>query len=148
MIEIAIPVYNGGRTIERTLQSLKKVRYPIKIYNNGSTDNTIKIIKKYKKKKNPNIEILNFKNKSVVENIKRCLINSNSKYVMLLSSNDILKNNYIDTVKDDLNLGHADLILRNYDWFLNNKKNVIRKKKIENYSGFLDFKKKNIVLFF
>lgn len=51
-VSIIVPVYNGARTIEACLESLLQQNYPseayeITIIENGSTDNTTELVKKY-----------------------------------------------------------------------------------------------------
>lgn len=60
-VSLYIPVYNGGSTIESVIKSVLKLNpYPneIIVIDDGSTDNTVKILEKYKKYiivvKNPN----------------------------------------------------------------------------------------------
>jgi len=53
-VSILVPAYNEEKTIEKTLKSLLKLNYPkhlleIIAINDGSTDNTLKIMKKFEK---------------------------------------------------------------------------------------------------
>jgi heptosyltransferase-2 len=51
-ISIVVPNYNGGATLERTLQSLVDQQYPaleIIVADGGSTDNSVDIIKRFEK---------------------------------------------------------------------------------------------------
>lgn len=61
-LSIIVPVYNEEKTIDPVLKSLQKLKIPgwkkeIVVVNDGSTDNTFKILKKYKKSKN--FEVIN-----------------------------------------------------------------------------------------
>ncbi len=54
-VSIIIPVYNAESTIELCLDSLKKINYPTSKYeiivsDNGSSDNTLRIVEQYKVK--------------------------------------------------------------------------------------------------
>ena len=67
---------------------------------------------------------------------------------MLLSSNDVIKNNYLKIVSKDIKETKPDLILRNYDWFYKDIKNITRKKKEEKFNGFLNFNDENHCVIF
>lgn len=50
MVSIIVPVYNGERSIERCLRSIQNQSYKnieVLVVNDGSTDHTEKVIKKY-----------------------------------------------------------------------------------------------------
>jgi glycosyltransferase involved in cell wall biosynthesis len=53
-LSVVIPVFNGGRTIHRTLDSLlaavRNVRWELLVMDDGSTDNTAKLVSRYVKK--------------------------------------------------------------------------------------------------
>ena len=50
MVSIIVPVYNGEKSIERCLRSIQNQSYTnieVIVVNDGSTDHTEKVIKKY-----------------------------------------------------------------------------------------------------
>jgi glycosyltransferase involved in cell wall biosynthesis len=53
-LSVVIPVFNGGRTIHRTLDSLlaavRNVQWELLVMDDGSTDNTVKLVSRYVKK--------------------------------------------------------------------------------------------------
>ncbi|NJK87671.1 MAG: glycosyltransferase [Bacteroidales bacterium] len=44
---ILVPTYNNDRTLELVLEQVLKITHDIIVVNDGSTDNTIEILKKY-----------------------------------------------------------------------------------------------------
>ncbi len=57
-ISVIIPVFNGEKTIEETINSILNQTFKkleIIIINDGSTDNTLEIIKKKNRFSNPNL---------------------------------------------------------------------------------------------
>lgn len=149
VLSIGIPVHNGADFIIDTINSVRKSdsKAPIVISNNFSTDQLIPKLNKYKKDTNEkNIYLSNTKNfLSLTNNIKRTIKIAKSKYILLLSSNDLISKNYIKKVKKIILKKKPDLILRNYRWFknINNKNIITRKKKVENYEGFLNSENPN-----
>lgn len=92
IISIAIPTFNSAKTLSKTLNSIKKQRYPqnrieILIIDGGSTDSTIKIAKRYKCKiiPNPKIDLIYGKHIGFLK--------AKGKYLMYLDSDEILENN-------------------------------------------------------
>lgn len=91
LISIAIPTFNSGNTLIKTLDSIKKQGYPLKkieilIIDGYSKDNTIEIAKKYHCKiiPNPKIDLIYGKHIGFLK--------SKGKYLMYLDSDEVLEN--------------------------------------------------------
>lgn len=69
-LSIIIPVYNSESLIKKCLESLinqkTKYKYNIILINDGSTDNSLRILKEYEEKYN-NITVLTQKNRGIAE---------------------------------------------------------------------------------
>lgn len=65
-LSIIIPVYNEENTVEKVLDMVSAVKVTLEkeiiIINDGSTDNSLGIVKNYKKNKNKNLVIISKKN--------------------------------------------------------------------------------------
>lgn len=95
MISIVIPMYNSEKTIERALDSVinqtYQGKYQIIIINDGSTDSSLDIVKKYRKnlnKKNIEILIMDEKNGGVSKARNIGIKKSEGRYIALLDSDD------------------------------------------------------------
>lgn len=121
---IIIPVYNSEKYIEECINSIitQKTKYTflIKIINDGSTDNSLNIIKKYKNY--PNIEIINQLNKghSGARNTGLKIIES--KFIMFIDSDDYLAPNAIENLLSYAYKTKAEVVEGNYHIFNKRKK--------------------------
>ena len=92
LVCICIPNYNNEKTISETLDSLVNQTYKniiIKIFDNASTDNSMKILKEYEKKYS-NIQV--FQNKTNIGgegNFNKCIQNLEGEYGALYHSDDV-----------------------------------------------------------
>lgn len=95
---ICIPAYNAESTIGRTLDSIVIQDFPIykiKVFDNKSTDNTIKIIQDYALKF-PYIELhINEENLGGEGNFTRCIQFAEGDYTALLHSDDLYEKDFI-----------------------------------------------------
>lgn len=92
MIKIAgilIPTYNDGNVIEKCIKSIlnqeTKYEYNIYIINDGSTDNTLSILDKYK-----NIIVVNIEHGGIVKALNTGLDLIKEKYIIRMDSDDIM----------------------------------------------------------
>ena len=97
-ISVVIPVYNQEKYIERCLrsvlnQNIDKDLYEIVVVNDGSTDNSLKILKKYSEV----INLINFdKNKGLPSSLNKAIQSCKSKYVVRVDSDDYVNNNFLN----------------------------------------------------
>lgn len=108
LVSIVIPVYNSSKTIEKTLESVLSQDYQnleIIIVNDGSTDNTEEILKKYENK----IKYLYQKNSGVSFARNLGFSKSVGKYIQYLDSDDLLARGKISTQVKALENCNADV---------------------------------------
>lgn len=99
-LQIIVPAYNVEKYIEDCIESIlnQKTKYKILtiIVNDGSTDNTGKILEKYKNI--PNIEIITQENQGISEARNKGIKIIKSKYIMFVDSDDTLFQNSIENL--------------------------------------------------
>ncbi len=103
LISIVMPVLNGEKYIEETINSVllqTYKRFEFIIVDNGSIDNTLQIIKKYKNIDNRIKLFENKKTKSVAKSRNFAISNSKGDYVAFIDSDDLW-------VKDKLKLQYT-----------------------------------------
>lgn len=113
LVSIIIPVYNSANTIEKTLESVLIQDYhniELIVVNDGSTDNTEEIIKKYGKR----IKYFYQENAGVSTARNLGFSKSNGKYIQYLDSDDLLAKGKL--LKQVLALEKNDADVAYGDW--------------------------------
>ena len=90
-LSVVIPVYNVEKYIEKCLGSLcgLKIANEIIVINDGSSDNSLEIIKKFKNEhENENIIIINQENKGISKTRNVGLRESKGEFIFFLDSDD------------------------------------------------------------
>lgn len=114
-VSVIVPVYNTGKYVEKCLDSLinqtVKNELEIIIVNDGSTDNSEEVIKKYMKKQN-NQEIIKYyakENEGIAKTRNYGLEKATSEYIMFVDSDDYIDAELIEKLKPYID-NHVDLI--------------------------------------
>ena len=111
-LTIIVPAYNSEKWVEECLDSVVKqdtnYKIKVKVINDGSTDNTLSLINKYKKY--PFIEIINQENKGYSGARNIALKQIESKYIMFLDSDDLLESNAINVLLDTAHKYKSDIV--------------------------------------
>ena len=92
LVSIIIPAFNAGELIRKTIQSILKqthTDYECLIINDGSTDNTLDILKEFKDQRIIIHTILNHGGPSKPRNIG--LKNARGKYIFIFDSDDLME---------------------------------------------------------
>lgn len=116
---IIIAVYNTGNYLEDCIQSFlsQKTKYSfcVVIVNDGSTDNSPEILKKYSELEN--VKIIHQDNRGFAGARNRALEEIYGKYVMFLDSDDFLMPNSIECLMDVAVKKNADIVAGGYNIF-------------------------------
>lgn len=141
-ITVIIPCYNAETTIERTLDSLSKQTYrsfELLIINDGSKDNSNKIIESYLKNSNLNYRYIDQKNAgvSVARNVG--LANARGRFITFLDADDIYHPYFLEILSEAVTIDNIDTAYccysRNVEKLLNDtrvkpeRKNVHKDRK-------------------
>ena len=112
-ISIIIPAYNAASYIEDCINSVisqTKKELEIIIINDGSTDNTLEIVKKYKDKR---IKLFTTKNNGIGKTRNMGLKKAQGKYIFFLDSDDYIAKNAMENLyKKAIDL-KADIVVGN-----------------------------------
>lgn len=120
IVSIIIPVYNSELFLTRCLDSVINQTYKnleIIIVEDGSSDNSLNICKKYEKKDNRVKVLLNGSNEGMAFSRNKALDNATGEYITFIDSDDYVELDYIETLynlikEDDYDVsicGHIDM---------------------------------------
>jgi glycosyltransferase involved in cell wall biosynthesis len=89
---IIVPCFNTGKTVAATLDSIKNQtydNYEIIAINDGSTDNTMAILEKYRKENSVNLRIISQSNKGLGGARNAGIKNAHSSFIAFLDADDL-----------------------------------------------------------
>lgn len=105
-----VPVYNTEKYLERCLDSLVNQTlkdFEIIVVNDGSTDDSKKIISKYEKKYK-NIKVINQKNQGLSMARNNGVKEANGEYLIFIDSDDYVETNLLKEV--DKEIGDSEIL--------------------------------------
>jgi len=139
MFSIVIPLYNKEKEISQTLKSILSqtfTDFEVIIVNDGSTDNSLKVVESIK---DDRIRIINKENGGVSSARNRGVLEAKGDYIAFLDADDLWDNKYLLTMNKLINDFNNASIFSCQFGFVNNKHispaNGIHKKRgyIDNY---------------
>lgn len=132
LVSICIPTFNGAQFLEEALLSITNQTYTnieVIISDDGSSDDSLQIVEKFKKKSPFPVFIYNHPPSGIGANWNNCISKSNGEYIKFLFQDDILMPDCIEVMvnilKGNRNLGMVackrTIIIENKEnkWTLN-----------------------------
>lgn len=138
-ISVIIPVYNGEKYIEECLNSVVSQTFKsieIIIVNDGSNDNTLGIIERFKKIYK-NIKVINQKNSGVVSARITGYKNATGEYIGWVDSDDFIQKNMFEELYNKAVENDADIAMCNYKFYPYSPTKKI--KWYKSFNGKLDY---------
>lgn len=138
-IHFIVPAYNAEKYIKQCIDSIvlpeKKISYHLTVINDGSTDNTAKILSCYEKI--PEVEIITQSNKGHSGARNAGLKQIKGKYICFVDSDDYISWDGVEAMYQMADSTSADLVLGNYYVTDENGRvyNKNTKNKEKNYTG-------------
>lgn len=114
-ISVIVPIYNSAQTLERTLNSIVNQNYKnleIILVNDGSTDNSVEICKKYSEK-DSRILIVNQQNKGVGEARNHGIDVATGDFISFVDSDDTMDENFYNELTATQIVTNADIVVAN-----------------------------------
>lgn len=131
---IIIPVYNTEKYLERCINSVLNQTYKnfeIIIINDGSPDNSKKILESYKT--NQKIKIINQTNHGLSYSRNIGIKNSTGDYILFLDSDDYIELQLLEKLKE--NTSNEEIIKYGFKELKNNNLTDKKTIKFKNYKG-------------
>lgn len=131
IVSVIIPVYNSERYIEKCITSIINQTYKnieLILVNDGSTDNSLKILEKYKKI-DARVKVINRENRGSVYSRLEGLYIAKGKYIMFIDSDDWLDDIAIEESLQTLIKYDADMLK------FNMVKEFVNEKRIKKING-------------
>ena len=132
-ISVIIPVFNGEKTINKTLASIiyQKVKpLEVIIINDGSTDNTENICRRYEQEYSY-IKLISLKHNKGVSNARnRGISLANGKYIHFVDSDDTLTEDMYLKVNEYLKQNNVDVLSTGANIVCKNEFNILESRNI------------------
>ena len=96
-------VFNGGKTIERTIQSILKQEfkdYEYIIQDGGSKDNTLEIAHSYEEKFEGRLTIYSERDKGIYDAMNKGITQARGQYIWLVNADDYITDNSLNDIFD------------------------------------------------
>ncbi len=127
-LSILVPIYNVEKYLDECLSSLAKQTLKdieIVCINDGSTDESLKIIQKYAKKY-PNFAVINKRNSGYGDSMNRGLEKASGEYIGIVESDDFIEFNAFKELYNLAKKTSADIVKANYFYHTDNSDEVHR----------------------
>lgn len=127
-LSIIVPVYNGEKTIERSLMSLVKQTVPVDIIvlNDGSTDNTGEIVASLQKTY-ANIKCYLRENSGIADARNYGVDKVETEFFGFLDADDEVKEDMAEKMLKCIDENDADICFSNFTWVYENGEKKLQK---------------------
>lgn len=128
-ISIIIPVYNTEKYLEKCINSIltEKIEKEIIIVNDGSTDNSLRLIKEIQKK-HSEIILVNQKNQGQGVARNKGIEKATGRYICFVDSDDWINKGSLEKALEISEKENLDILYWNINWIFDN--NEIKKQQI------------------
>ena len=115
-VSVIIPVYNAQEGIKQCLDSLLNqsfTDFEIILLNDGSTDNSLEVIKKYAAD-NDFIRVIDKENEGVAKTRNKGIQLAKGKYIVFIDNDDFVDSDYLERFYNAIDQEQLDIVLGGY----------------------------------
>ena len=137
LVSVVIPVYNSEKYLEECLNSVLEQTYSnieIIVINDGSTDSSLEILKKYSDK----VNIISQKNQGLASALNTGIQQMQGKWFKWFSPDDVMYPYTIDILVDEAKKYSKTIVYSNWE-IIDEKGNKLREFCESNYNELSDF---------
>lgn len=130
-VSIIIPIYNAEKYLKRCLDTVVNQTFKsleIILINDGSTDDSLRIMNEYKGNYN-NVEIINQENSGQGEARNKGVSIAKGEYITFADADDWLSENYVEVLYDAIKKNNADISVCNMIMVMSRTFNEIKSVK-------------------
>lgn len=123
-LSIVIPVYNSGRYLNDTLNSVFSQNYKnieVIVVNDGSTDNSQKILDKWKKQ-DKRLHVINQDNEGVTSARLKGINKASGDFITFIDGDDLVSNNMYSVLMKYVESGNYDIVHCGFEMFFISKR--------------------------
>jgi glycosyltransferase involved in cell wall biosynthesis len=124
LVSIIVPFYNVEDFIENTLISIEGQifrDFEVILINDGSTDNSHKVVEKYLSKCSFRSLLLSQENSGVSAARNRGLLNAAGEYIVFVDADDILSPRYVGQMYENISKNKTQMTICSFDTFVDDK---------------------------
>ena len=117
MISIIIPVYNAQETISKCIDSIMNNnfnKYEIIAINDGSSDNSLKILRDYEKRYPEKIRVFDQENQGVARTRNNGVAYAKGAHVMFIDNDDYVDSDYLEKFQAEIGTKDLDMVIGGY----------------------------------
>ena len=114
-VSVVVPIYNAGKKLEKCIKSILNqtfTNFELILVNDGSTDNSINICKKYELKDN-RVRVIDKKNEGSIATRNRGVMEASGDYIMFVDADDYIATTAIEKLYIDAKDKNLDIIVCN-----------------------------------
>lgn len=146
-ITVIVPIYNVEKYVAKCLDSLLKQTYQdfiVLAVNDGSPDNSAKIVEQYEKR-DPRIKLINKKNGGYGSVLEYGIKNIKTKYFLICDPDDWLPENTLFELHKFAESNNLDMVIGDkYEVYPADKKDTFIKKYVETFDKSLNILPKKV----
>lgn len=116
LVSIIMPVYNVEQYVETSIKSVLNQtykEYELIVINDGSTDNSLRILKQYESKYDK-VRVYSTPNQGLAQARNEGLKHAKGQYVYFIDSDDAIVSNFLEIMIDTIKREKSDLICFNF----------------------------------
>lgn len=124
LVSIIVPVYNAERFLKECIQSVILQTYKnieLLLIDDGSTDKSSKICSSFVAA-DCRVHYHKFENSGVSSARNNGLLLAKGEYICFIDSDDVIENDYIETLYDEMRNDSVDIVFCNYQYLYGDRK--------------------------